>query len=113
MWLPVKSTRSKKKSARLVRSQVAIIIASKPELMIMRTTIDLPESDHALFRALARARGVSLSSVIIDLCKLGLRRDSEEEQPYKQSFSSITGLPTISSAKPVTNAQIADFLNKL
>ena len=77
----------------------------------MRTTIDLPESDHALFRALARARGVSLSSVIIDLCALGLRSGSEE-QPYKQCFSSITGLPTISSAKPVTTAQIADFLNE-
>jgi hypothetical protein len=76
----------------------------------MRTTIDLPEAEHALFRALARARGSSVSAVILDLCNLGLASKNAQSGP--KHFSPITGLPTIASAKPVTNATVAEFLNE-
>ncbi len=87
-----------------------IISASNLKMMQMRTTIDLPEAEHALFRALARARDTTLSAVILDLCGLGLTSKSSSQ--IVKNFSPITGLPTITSAKPVTNAQVADFLNE-
>jgi hypothetical protein len=76
----------------------------------MRTTIDLPETEHALFQALAKSRGISVSAVILDLCGIGLAYRSMEIGA--KSFSPITGLPTIASAKPVTNAHVADFLDE-
>jgi hypothetical protein len=87
-----------------------IISASNLKMMQMRTTIDLPEAEHALFRALARARDTTLSAVILDLCGLGLA--SKSACQGATNLSAITGLPTIASAKPVTNAQVAEFLNE-
>lgn len=78
--------------------------------MRMRTTIDLPEAEHALFRALARARDVTVSAVILDLCSLGLASKGHEFKA--KTFSPITGLPTIASSNPVSNARVAEFLNE-
>lgn len=70
----------------------------------MRTTIDLPERDHQLFMGLARAQGTSLSKVILEFARRGLRADAgrvaEPTSPYE--VNPVTGLPMFRSPRPIT-----------
>jgi predicted transcriptional regulator len=62
----------------------------------MRTTIDLPEDLHRLARQLAHEGNRSMSDVIADLIRLGLR--SRRTKPA----TSVRGMPLLSVGRPVT-----------
>ncbi len=70
----------------------------------MRTTIDLPEDLHSIAQSLARHSGRSLSRVVADLMRQALEpqraRVGDAAPPYR--ISPITGLPVVSSPRPVT-----------
>lgn len=75
----------------------------------MRTTVDLPESDLALFRSLARAQGLTVSQLILNLARGGLRQESSVS---RLSLNPLTGLPTISSAQAVSVDEVRKFLTE-
>jgi predicted transcriptional regulator len=62
----------------------------------MRTTVDLPDDLHAVARQLAHDGNRSMSEVIAELVRLGLRR-GEASLP-----ASPRGLPLLSVGRPVT-----------
>lgn len=62
----------------------------------MRTTIDLPDDLHELARELAHQSNRSMSEVIADLVRQGLRRRAADLR------SSRRGMPLISVGRPVT-----------
>lgn len=62
----------------------------------MRTTVDLPDDLHELARQLAHEGDRSLSDVIAELIRLGLRR------PVTELASSSRGMPLMSVGRPVT-----------
>jgi predicted transcriptional regulator len=62
----------------------------------MRTTIDLPDDLHTLARQLAHESHRSLSDVVADLIRNGLRG------PATPSASSVRGLPRRSVGRVVT-----------
>lgn len=69
----------------------------------MRTTIDIPERDHRIFMGLARAQGSSLSQVVVELARRGLRAPAGvgEEAPRYQ-VDPETGLAVFCSGRPIT-----------
>jgi len=62
----------------------------------MRTTIDLPDDLHELARQLAHQGNRSMSDVVADLIRLGLRRGSSDLS------SSRRGMPLTSVGRTVT-----------
>ena len=69
----------------------------------MRTTIDIPEREHALFSALARDQGLSLSKLVVELALRGLRKaDAVAEADAGYRIDPETGLPLFHSGHPVT-----------
>jgi len=77
-----------------------------PELP-MRTTIDIPEREHALFTHLAHAQRTSLSKLIVELARRGLdapARVGEEAAPYR--IDPRTGFAVFRSGRPITNDDV-------
>jgi len=69
----------------------------------MRTTIDIPERDHRLFRSLAHARNISLSKLVVELARRGLEAPGRvDESPGIYEVSQVTGLPTFHSSHPIS-----------
>lgn len=69
----------------------------------MRTTIDIPEREHALFSALAHDHGTSLSKLVVELALRGLRsRSIVAEASARYEVDAETGLPVFRSGHPVT-----------
>ena len=69
----------------------------------MRTTIDIPERDHALFTSLARAQRVSLSKLLLDLARRGLNAPAEvAEATASYAIDPQTGLGIFRSGRPIT-----------
>jgi hypothetical protein len=69
----------------------------------MRTTIDIPESDHRIFKSLAHAQNTSLSKIVLELARRGLESPRQvAESPAVYRVSPVTGLPTFRSGRPVT-----------
>ncbi len=69
----------------------------------MRTTIDIPEREHALFISLARAQRTSLSKLLLELARRGMSASSgvaEEKSGY--ALNPETGLPVFRSGRPIT-----------
>ena len=69
----------------------------------MRTTIDIPEREHALFCSLARAQRTSLGKLLVELAQRGLRASSgvaEAAPAYR--VDPQTGLGVFRSGRPVT-----------
>jgi predicted transcriptional regulator len=62
----------------------------------VRTTIDLPDDLHELARELAHQGGRSMSEVIAELIRLGLRRAPGE------LARSTRGMPQVSLGRSVT-----------
>jgi hypothetical protein len=77
----------------------------------MRTTIDLPERDHALFTSLARAQGVSLSKLLLELARRGLDAPSERvaEASGRYAVDPQTGLGVFRSGRPITIDDVRAF----
>lgn len=63
----------------------------------MRTTVDLPDDVLALARQLAHEQGRSMSDVLVDLVRAGMRRDGETP-----ADRSPRGMPLVSVGRPVT-----------
>lgn len=63
----------------------------------MRTTIDLPDDLYALAHQLAHQRNRSMSEVITELIRLGLRGG-----PATPPATSRRGMPLVSLGRPVT-----------
>lgn len=69
----------------------------------MRTTLDIPEREHALFTHLAREKGTSFSKLVVELALRGLKAPtSVAEQPARYEIDDETGLPVFRSGHPVT-----------
>ena len=62
----------------------------------MRTTIDLPDDLHELARQLAHQNNRSMSEVVTELIRLGLRR------PTSDHAASSRGMPQRSIGRTVT-----------
>lgn len=62
----------------------------------MRTTIDLPDDIHELARQLAHDTNRSISDVVADLIRLGLRSDRSDVSTSRR------GMPLVSIGRPVT-----------
>ncbi len=62
----------------------------------MRTTIDLPDDLHELARQLAHDANRSMSDVVVELIRLGLR------QGRREVTTGTRGLPTVAVGRPVT-----------
>jgi hypothetical protein len=69
----------------------------------MRTTLDIPEREHALFTHLAREKRTSFSKLVVELALRGLKAPaSVVEEPAKYEIDPETGLAVFSSGHPVT-----------
>lgn len=66
----------------------------------MRTTVDLPDDLHALARRLAYEGNRSMSDVIVELIRVGLRRD--QTAPTSTATTTVRGLPQVSVGRPIT-----------
>lgn len=62
----------------------------------MRTTIELPDDLHELARQLAHEGNRSMSEVVAELIRLGLRRERAEPP------TGTRGLPIVAVGRPVT-----------
>ena len=67
----------------------------------MRTTIDIPEREHALYTSLARAQSMSFSKLLLKLARLGLESPSHAATPAYQ-VDPQTGLGVFRSGRPIT-----------
>lgn len=69
----------------------------------MRTTLDIPEREHALFTSLARAQGTSFSKLLVAMALRGLKaplRVADALASYE--VDAETGLPLFHSGQPIT-----------
>ncbi len=80
----------------------------------MRTTIDIPEREHALYTSLARAQRVSLSKLLLDLARRGLtmRAGVAEAAPPPYAVDTQTGLAIFRSGRPITIDDVKAFENE-
>ena len=62
----------------------------------MLTTIDLPDELHELVRRLAHDENRSMSEVISDLIRLGVRKSRDDVAVTDR------GLPQVSAGRPIT-----------
>ncbi len=67
----------------------------------MRTTIDLPSDLHAAARELAHREGKTLSQVVAELMRRGLKPGSRARPPTNR-----VGLPAISVGRVVTEEDV-------
>ena len=69
----------------------------------MRTTIDIPERQHALFTSLARTQRTSLGKLLVELAERGLRAPSAVvEAAPDYTIDPQTGLGIFRSGRPIT-----------
>ena len=76
----------------------------------MRTTIDIPERDHALYTSLAHAQRTSFSKIVVELARRGLEnahRVADESATYR--INPRTGLAVFHSGHPVTTEDVKAF----
>jgi hypothetical protein len=76
----------------------------------MRTTIDIPEREHALYTNLARVQRTSFSKLLLNLAKRGLEsvnHISDAVPEYR--VDPQTGLGVFRSGQPVTLDDIKAF----
>jgi hypothetical protein len=78
----------------------------------MRTTIDIPEREHALYISLARAQRMSLSKLLLELAKRGLdatNHIAEAAPAYR--VDPQTGLGVFRSSRPVSIDDVKAFVD--
>ena len=74
----------------------------------MRTTVDLPEDLHRIVMGLARDTGRSFSQTVVHFLRQGIAAPygvREAEVPAYRVDAS-TGLPVVTSARPVTREDV-------
>jgi hypothetical protein len=67
----------------------------------MRTTLDIPEREHALYTSLARAQRTSLSKLLLTLAERGLNSRLADDAPAYR-VDPRTGLGVFRPGRPVT-----------
>lgn len=67
----------------------------------MRTTIDLPDDLHAIASSLARDRGCTLSTAVVDLLRRALGPKTQVEVVDQR-----TGFPLLASGRPITTDDV-------
>lgn len=72
----------------------------------MRTTLDIPDREHALFTALAREKHTSFSKLVVELALRGLKAPAVADAPAVSEVDPDTGLTVFHSGKPVTQEDI-------
>ncbi len=76
----------------------------------MRTTIDIPERQHALFTSLARSQRTSLGKLLVELAERGLRAPSAmAEAAPAYAIDPETGLGVFRSGRPITIEDVKAF----
>ena len=76
----------------------------------MRTTIDIPERQHALATSLARTQRTSLGRLLVELAERGLRAPSAvAEAAPDYTIDPATGLGIFRSGRPVTIDDVKAF----
>jgi hypothetical protein len=80
------------------------MMLSGPRAPTVRTTIDIPDRDHALFMSLARAQGTSLGKLLVELARRGIKSaaGSVADGQAAYTVNPATGLPLFRSGQPVT-----------
>ena len=76
----------------------------------MRTTLDIPDREHALYTSLAHAQRTSLSKLLLDFARRGLEsasRVTDAAPAYR--IDPQTGLGVFRSGRPVTLADVKSF----
>lgn len=73
----------------------------------MRTTIDIPDHDHARLTALARERRVTLGTLLVELADRGLK---STPSPGDLRRDPRTGLLTVPTGEPLTHEEVRAFL---
>lgn len=69
----------------------------------MRTTLDIPEREHALFTSLARQQGVSFSKLVLDMALRGLKAPANvADAAGNYDVDPDTGLGVFRTGRPVT-----------
>ena len=79
----------------------------------MRTTIEIPAQDHALFKALAQQRGETLGATLVSLARRALQPSAlgEARAEYRIDTDSATGLPILRGGRRiVTQEEVKKFL---
>lgn len=76
----------------------------------MRTTVDLPPAVHQRARAIARARGESLSKVLADLAVRGLAQVDDEDVLLEVDPDS--GFPVLSIGRRISSQDVAEALDE-
>lgn len=74
-------------------------------MALVRTTIDLPDELHSQARSLARDSQRSLSEVVADLIRRGLRTHDAAEI----TRSTMTGLPTLDIGTTITTETVREL----
>lgn len=75
----------------------------------MRTTIDLPEREHALLTGLARERGTSFSKLVLELAMRGLKNPTVAAAQAGCETDPETGFAVFRSGRPITGEDIKDM----
>ena len=76
----------------------------------MRTTIDIPEREHALYTSLARAQRTSFSRLLLNLAKRGLESVNHADDAVPAyRIDPQTGLGVFRSGRPVTLDDVKAF----
>ena len=79
--------------------------------VLMRTTIDIPDQDHALFKALARQRGQTLGETLVELAKERLNPDADNYGGVRLERSPITGFLVVAGGERIiTPEEVKQFL---
>jgi len=73
----------------------------------VRTTIDLPDDIHALATSVARDRGCTLSTAVVDLIQRGLGSHVRVER-----VDARTGFPLLASGHAVSSDEVRDLLDE-
>lgn len=79
----------------------------------VRTTIDIPDQDHALFKALARQRGLTLGEILVSLAKERLDPDREGRSGVRLERDEQTGFLVIKGGQRlITHEEVKRFLDE-
>lgn len=72
----------------------------------MRTTIDLPDEIHALATSVARDRGCTLSTAVVDLIQRGMGSHIRVEH-----IDARTGFPLLASGHAVSSDEVRSLVD--
>lgn len=82
-------------------------------MMLMRTTVDLPEAKHRQLKAIAKKRVISVGQLISELTDIALQAREVSSQGSTFQPSAQTGLLTLSVGRPISSAEVATLMETM